>query len=45
MTTNNKLGPTERLEMDKQISQLMECKPLSETEIKVLTEKVYTIFM
>lgn len=40
MSTNNKLGPTERLEMDKQISQLMDCKPLSETEIKILTEKV-----
>jgi hypothetical protein len=40
MTSNNKLGPTERLEMDKQITQLMECKPLAENEIKTLTDKV-----
>lgn len=26
--------------LDKQIEHLMECKPLSETEVKVLCEKV-----
>ena len=40
MSSNKKLGPSERMEMDKQITQLIECKPLSENEVKSLTEKV-----
>ena len=40
MNASNKLGPVERLEMDKQITLLMECKPLAENEVKAITEKV-----
>ena len=40
MSINNKLGQNDRMEMDKQITQLMDCKPLSENEIKSITEKV-----
>ena len=30
--------------LDKQIEILMECKPLAETEVKALCEKVFNIY-
>jgi serine/threonine-protein phosphatase 2A catalytic subunit len=32
-------------ELDEQIAQLMQCKPLSETEVKALCAKAQEIFM
>ena len=42
MSTINKFGPLERMEVDKHITQLMQCKPVSENEIKLLSEKVFS---
>jgi hypothetical protein len=37
----NRLSQTERIDLDKQISNLIEEKILTETEVKILCDKVY----
>jgi hypothetical protein len=44
-TTKGELNMGDIQNLDRQIEILMECKPLSETEVKLLCEKVSSIFI